>query len=325
MGEFEVIDGIKRQMGTPGRDVLVGIGDDCAVLAPESGPLLVTTDALVEGVHFPEGPENWTLLGFRSAAATLSDIAAMAGVPKWLVVTIASPTLDSTKVTQLYQGMTQACAPFRCVIVGGDTCRSPGPVMISVTGLGTPSPGVPRPLLRSGAQPGDLVAVTGTLGDSAAGLAVLQGRLAANPDAEQYLLHRFWRPSARVFEAAVLGRIAGIHAMMDISDGLGRDLSHVCVASGVGAVLDVTRIPLSRQLATLLPHHSATCRQWAVGGGEDYELLVTGTPTAIEAAASQLAAAGLAGLTVVGRTVAGAGVKDDQGNDLSTTGFEHVV
>ncbi len=325
MGEFEIIDRIRACVGPMPESVEVGIGDDCAVLNLGAGRLLVTTDALVEGVHFPDGIEDWGLLGYRCAAATLSDIASMAGIPRWLVITLASPHLDSGRVQELYAGMTQACLPWGCVIVGGDTCRSPGPIMVNVTGLGTLGPGVQRPLLRCNAKPGDWVAVTGTLGDAAAGLAVLQGRLKAAEKTQDWLVSRFWKPQARVSHGVELGRWPGIHAMMDISDGLGRDLSHICQDSGVGALLNTDTLPISEALRSLTQVQPAQVLDWVLAGGEDYELLVTGTPEAITSASKGLNELGLAPLTVVGHMVSGCGVRDLQGRDLSGCGFEHSV
>lgn len=323
MGEFETIAKLRQLLSAPASDVEIGVGDDCAVLRTGAGRLLVTTDALVEGVHFPAGWSDWHLLGFRCAAATLSDVASMGGVPRWLVVALACRELDDVRIEALYRGMMEACRPCQCTIVGGDTCGSPGPAMVTVTGMGVLAPGVERPLLRSGAKVGDVVAVTGCLGDAAAGLALLEGRLRVEGDEAEYLRQRFWKPAARVAEAGVLGRIEGVHAMMDISDGLGQDLGHICEESGVSAVVDRSRIPLSGVLASLHRSGGAPVMEWAVGGGEDYELLVTLSPEALAAASGLLRSVGLSSLTQVGRIEDGSGVRDEAGRSLSGLGFDH--
>jgi len=247
----------------------------------------------------------------------------MAGVPKWMVVALACSELDDVRIEALYRGMMEACAPWACRIVGGDTCGSPGPAMVSVTGMGVLAQGVERPLLRSGACVGDVVAVTGCLGDAGAGLALLQGSLElAGKDAE-YLLGRFWKPTARVAEGALLGRMPGIHSMMDISDGLGRDLGHICEESGVGAEVDLSLLPLSGPLTRLRDSGESRIQLWSAGGGEDYELLVTLSPVAFSAACESLKSAGLAALTQVGRIVEGVGVEDTDGRSLCAMGFDH--
>ncbi len=328
MKEFEIIGRLAelcgRSFGAEG-DGLVnqGIGDDCAVLWPGGGPLLVTTDVLVEGVHFPVGASNWADVGYRSVAATLSDLAAMGSVPQWLLVTLAMRGMEVAAVEALYEGMGQACLPHGCKIVGGDTSSSPGPTFINVVGMGRMAQAELMPLMRSGAREGDLVVVTGSLGDSAAGLAVLEGRLECGAEAGDYFLGRFWRPSARVEQGVALAGLGGVHAMMDLSDGLGRDLGHMCRASSVGAVVERGHLPRSEAMLELERRGERHAEGWIIGGGEDYELLMAMDPSAYSAATDLFARRGLGRLTAVGRFVSGSGVVDTQGNQLSALGYEH--
>ena len=257
--------------------VKTGIGDDTAVLSLTPGAvLLATTDLVVEDIHFRRSWASPRDIGWKAMAVNLSDIAAMGGRPRWALVGLAVP--DSTTiddVDRMYSGMREAAAPHGVTIVGGDCSSSPQPWAIDVTMLGEHQ-GTPR--LRSMAKIGDAVAVTGALGGSAAGLAILEaGQRGANI---QYAVRArtiaaHLNPEARVREGAWLGRHAAVHAMMDLSDGLTTDLGHICRASGAGARIMVDRIPIdpaTREVARALDRDALV---WASTGGEDFELLLT--------------------------------------------------
>jgi thiamine-monophosphate kinase len=233
----------------------------------------------------------------------LSDIAAMGGVPRWALVAAALPAAATVaEVDVFYSGLQGAAAPHGVVIVGGDTSASPDGWMINVTVLGEHS-GSPK--LRSTAAPGDVVAVTGTLGRSAAGLALLEMAGATPPGltdrAHEELTGAHLRPVARLSEGRWLAGQPGVHAMMDMSDGLVTDLGHICRESGVGAriMLDALPVaPAAREAASAL---AKDVLEWATGGGEDYELLFTCEPGVVDVLAAGLPRATGTAITVIGR------------------------
>jgi len=274
--EFRRIEAIRKLLHQPKHGVRVGIGDDCAVLDGPRRSLVLTTDALIEGVHFPPVKgKDLERLGFRSMAANVSDIASMGAKPLWFVVSLAAPdSFTDRGVLALYAGMERAAQRWGYDIVGGDTCRSPGPLYITITAIGA---ALPRgPLLRTGAREGDVVATTGTPGDSAACLALILKPIETCPptgprharatapegaagrelrerqilpvDEREYLARRFWEPDARVEEGLVLARSGACHACIDVSDGLGQDLGHLARAAGLRARIRLSDIPRSRAL-----------------------------------------------------------------------------
>jgi thiamine-monophosphate kinase len=243
--------------------------------------LLATTDLLLEDVHFRRRWAEPADIGWKSLAVNLSDIAAMGGRPRWALVALACPEgVLAEEIEAFYEGALALARRHDVAIVGGDTAASPAGWLVNVTLLGQAA--VPR--LRSTARPGDVVAVTGPLGRSGAGLAVLEReRAPAGVDAADLadVTAAHLRPHPRVREGEWLGTAGGVTAMMDLSDGLGIDLPRLVAASGVGARVDVGGIPLddaTRAVATALGVDPFT---WATGGGEDYELLVTCEPGAL--------------------------------------------
>jgi len=307
-----------------------GIGDDTAVLALGAGALLLaTTDLLIEDVHFRRAWASPYDIGWKAMAVNLSDIAAMGGWPRWALVGLAlPPSTEVEAVDAFYAGMREAAAPHGVVIVGGDTSASPQGWMINVTLLGEHT-GVPK--LRSTARLGDVVAVTGTLGRAAAGLALLETRTAPpgiSRGARDELTAAHLRPSARLAEGRWLGEQPGVHAMMDLSDGLTTDLGHICRESGLGARVMVDRLPVApaAQEAARALRHAAI--EWATGGGEDYELLFTCDPAAVTLLGTGLLAATGTGLSVIGtmETAAGGGVTyvNARGEPVAmATGYQH--
>ena len=232
LGELGLIRRLRESCGTLGTGIRTGIGDDTAVLdVARDAVLLATTDLIVEDVHFRRASATFHDIGWKALAVNLSDIAAMGGNPRWALVALALPASAETKdVDALYAGMRDAAAPYGVAIVGGDTSASPGGWMVSVTLLGEHT-GTPR--LRSMARPGDAVAVTGSLGRSAAGLTALEGdadagaRGAISPDALEEITRAHRTPQARVLEGRWLGEQPTVHALMDCSDGLDRPGPHL--------------------------------------------------------------------------------------------------
>jgi thiamine-monophosphate kinase len=301
LGELGMIHRIRHAMDDrPG--VETGIGDDAAVLSLTAGAvLLATTDLLIEDVHFRRAWSSPCDIGWKAMAVNLSDIAAMGGHPRWALVAVALPASTEVEAFDaLYAGMREAAAPHGVVIVGGDTSVSPNGWTINVTLLGEH---MGRPKLRSTAKPGDAVAVTGTLGRSAAGLALLEmaeakDRGLAGMLAELTGAHL--RPTPRLAEGRWLGAQPSVHAMMDCSDGLSTDLGHICRESGVGARIALDRLPLGPPLREAARALGKDPREWATSGGEDYELLLTCEPGAVESLAEGLRSATGTPLTVIG-------------------------
>lgn len=272
VGEFELIDRISSSFHTP-KGVL-GIGDDCAVIPQRQGvDTLVSTDMLVEGSHFLLDDVSPWQLGWKSAAVNISDIAAMGGRPTSTFLSIAIPeNLDAGWMEEFIRGYKALSDRFNVPLLGGDTTSSPGGLCINVTVVGEISSG--RSRLRSKARPGDLVCVTGTLGDSAAGLQLILRNVERDEDSK-WLIDRHYCPIPRVDEGLRLSAMEGVHAMMDISDGVGSDLRHILKASSVGAKIDIEAIPHSPQFLRVCSRNGWDVAGLSVGGGEDYELLFT--------------------------------------------------
>jgi thiamine-monophosphate kinase len=266
MDEFELIARYFDR-ASEDADVLIGIGDDGAVLRPAIGLDLVTVvDTLVEGVHYPaELPA--ADVGYRALAVNLSDLAAMGSRPRWMTLALSLREADPAWLSDYARGLFEAAQEFDVTLVGGDTTRAQQTVMsIQVTGEIEQG----RALTRSGARPGDEVFVTGSVGDAAAGLEILQGRLPAGLFADD-LVSRFSRPTARVAAGRQLAGRAS--AAIDLSDGLYTDLEKLAAASGVGAELDLDCLPVSDALRQSVAGDKAL--SLALAGGDDYELCFT--------------------------------------------------
>lgn len=281
--------------------VELGIGDDAALLNAGEYLAVVTTDLLVENTHFRMDLTEPYLLGWKSVAASLSDIAAMGAEPTCCFVSIGLPDVEVSLVESIYQGMQAVSARYSSVIAGGDTVSSACGIVINVTQLGRAERG--RAALRSGAGPGQAILVTNTLGDSRAGLELLLSRgLEGARRTSSYLVERHLKPEPRVREAAAAVRAGGVTAMMDISDGLSADLSRLCAASGVGARLTADALPVSAELASTAEILGADRVEMAAGGGEDYELLIVSEPGAADGIARAIEACG-SRASVIGETV----------------------
>ena len=316
--EFTLIAQYFSACGSIDSDTLLGVGDDCALLAPPMGEVLaVTTDTLLAGVHFPDkSPAR--KIAQRALAVNLSDMAAMGATPRWFQLALTLPDADQDWLSEFSVGLDAIAGEFNCALVGGDTTR--GPLTISITLLGS----VPanQALRRSGAQPGDVIYVSGTLGDGAGGLAVLEDRLVVSETDKAYFEGRFWQPRARVAEGL---RIRGFaSAAIDISDGLLADLGHITETSQVGAVLEIDKLPLSPALCRVSDAKQRL--NWALSGGDDYELCFTAPVNRAEQC-QQLIAEGSLHATAVGQIRAGQGVLcvDERGRPVETvaTGYQH--
>ncbi|MEX0754287.1 MAG: thiamine-phosphate kinase [Actinomycetota bacterium] len=311
--EDELLAAIARVLSGAGPEVIVGVGDDAAVLAPPAGEQVLTTDALVEGTHFELGRTSAHDLGAKAIAVNVSDVAAMGASPRAALCALTlSDAVDAAWVMELFGGMREACDEYALWLVGGNLARGTD-VSIVVTVTGEVAPG--RAVLRSGARVGDRLVVTGTLGASAAGLRI--ARTVRAPDPEQLELVRVHlRPTARLGEGALLAR-HGATAMLDVSDGLGLDLGRLCAASGVGARIDTRSVPVA----------DGATRAEAFAGGEDYELLATmPSDEAIDAANRDLQQGFGVALTRIGVIIEeGLIAVDDDGvpRPLEAEGWDH--
>lgn len=271
LGEFGLIEVIQEGIELP--DGVVGIGDDCAVMPQKSGvETIVSSDMLVEGSHFLLDEITPYGLGWKSAAVNISDIAAMGGRCVGSLLSFALPDgLSGEWMEEFLRGYKELSAKYSCPLLGGDTTSSPDRLSISVTVMGECATGCS--IKRSGAKVGDLICVTGPLGDSACGLRlIIEG---CERDGEAlWLIERHYLPVPRVEEGVAIAA-CGAHSMMDISDGIGSDLRHILRASGVGAEIDTEKIPLSAAMRAKCERYGWDPLQLAIGGGEDYELLFT--------------------------------------------------
>jgi thiamine-monophosphate kinase len=289
MSEFDLIHLIARRAGAARADVALGIGDDAAVLGLGSGERLVAcVDTLVAGVHFPAGTAPADL-GWKALAVNLSDLAAMGAEPRFALLALTLPADDADYVRDFASGFHGLARRHGVVLVGGDTTR--GPLSVTVTALGAVPDGAA--IRRAGATAGDVVYASGSLGDAAAGLAMVEGRLAGLPaETARALRRRLDRPEPRVALGLALRGLAS--AMIDVSDGLLADLGHVLAASRVGARIVRDRVPVSAALRRAVPDADARAG-FACAGGDDYEL-VFAAPRA--RAAEVFAAAERAGVPV---------------------------
>jgi thiamine-monophosphate kinase len=297
MDEFELIARYFSRLGAARSDVVLGIGDDAALLSvPEGAELVAAVDTIVAGRHFPEQSDARSV-GHRALAVNLSDLAAMGATPAWATLALTLPAADPEWLEGFVTGFSELAAAHAVALVGGDTTA--GPLTVSVQIMGH----LPRgsALRRSGARAGDLLAVTGTLGDAGAGLALATHAL-ATPDlrAAQELRTRFEYPTPRV-EFGLAARDVAT-AAMDLSDGLAGDLPKLAAASSLAAHVEIERLPLSFALQSVVDAPKA--REWALGAGDDYELLLAVPPDRFPGLAARAAQLNLR-LTAIGELCRG--------------------
>ncbi len=325
LGEFGLIEKIARIAGAGCSDVIAGIGDDAAVLRIGANKcLLITTDTLIEGIHFRWSFTTPFLLGKKCVAVNLSDIAAMGGTPLCFVVSLAIPPHTAyTIIRHLYQGMVAGARAFGVSLVGGDTASCPQRLGISITMLGMARRD--RVIYRHGAQPGDGIYVTGFIGDAALGLALLKrGKTAAR---FRPLLEKHSNPTPRLPEGNTIARMHLASSMIDISDGLLGDLRHIITQSRAGARIWLNRLPLSSGYQRHWREGARERYRYALCGGEDYELLFTVPPERRQRLTALQRRCGLP-ITCIGEITANTGmlqVLDQQNRERSypQEGFTH--
>lgn len=319
MNEFELIKQYFNQRPATGAGVVLGIGDDCALLQPPAGEqLAVSIDTIVADVHFPAEADA-ALVGERALRVALSDLAAMGAKPLWFTLALTMPETSPAWLKGFSSGLMNAAGLYRCALIGGDTTR--GPLAVTVQVHGSLMPG--RALRRDGAKVGDLVFVTGTLGDAAAALAVIKKELEVGGAASAYFLDRFYRPRPQIKTGQQLVGVAS--AAIDVSDGLLADLGHICTASGIGADVDVDKLPLSSALAAKASLDQ--CHAWALAGGDDYQLCFT-VPPLKSAQIQGWIANGSLDATCIGKVTKTAGVRcwrQGQRYTPAVEGYQHFA
>lgn len=270
-GEDQFIEHLTKLF--PSEDSIIGIGDDSAVIPGENGKAwLITTDALVEGVHFLKDQVAKDL-GYKAVAVNVSDIAAMGGEPKYAFLSIALPkTADCVWVQLIIDGVKEACEKWNILLLGGDTIGSKRDVFLSVTLIGSVIHDKIK--YRDGAQPGDVICVSGYLGDSGGGLKALQEEITKTREV-QYLIQSHFHPEPFPKQGTWLAAHDEVHAMMDISDGLDCDLRRLIKKSKTGAEIETNLIPISASLSSVSIQENWDALQLALVGGEDYCLLLT--------------------------------------------------
>ncbi|NOX81267.1 MAG: thiamine-phosphate kinase [Deltaproteobacteria bacterium] len=281
MKERELIDIIARLAGEQRPGLLRGIGDDCAVIEGRPGLVqLVTMDTLVESVHFDPDWHPPEKLGRKAVAVNVSDVAAMGGTPSFVLLSLGLPAgFDDQWVDRFLRGFTGSCREYGCLLIGGDTVRSPDRIVITVTVIGEAA--ADQVVYRSRARPGDTIWVSGSLGRAAAGLELCRAGASQSSDPLlESLVEAHLDPRARTVAGRLLAASGLVHAMIDLSDGLATDLAHLCEESRAGAVVEAEKLPAGPALyrASRLLHLDPV--RLMVSGGEDYELLFTAGPAA---------------------------------------------
>ena len=326
IGETGLIKLLSERIKNKNDNIIKGIGDDTAVIRIDPSLfLLATTDMLVEGEHFLLKSITGEALGYKALAVNLSDIAAMGGRAKHALVAIGLPAdLEVEYILEIYRGMQSLADEFAVSIVGGDTVSSPAGLVINVTVLGVVEP--TRVLLRSGAKPGDLILVTGSLGHSRAGLELVKDNyIELSAEERQEALSRHYYPWPRLREIDLLVQAGKINSLNDISDGLAKDLEEITVASGVGAVIEANKVPvngLTKKIALQKGHNPL---DYVFYGGEDFELVLTAEPNTARELLAQAARENIE-LHVIGKIIEEAGLflqQEGSSPSLIAGGWDH--
>ncbi len=330
LGEFGLIDLLAemayraQDKRTPaGQQLIIGIGDDAAAWRGDDSIQLVTVDSFIQDVHFSLDITPWREVGWKALAVNLSDIAAMGGMPRYAVVSLALPgDTEVDDITVLYQGMIELAQKSGVAIIGGDTSSAPQ-VAINITVLGSIQSQHENVLTRTGARAGDRIAVTGYLGAASAGWEMLNKKLQFDAETTIHLKKAFLHPYPRIAEGQLLLE-QGIKAAIDISDGLVSDLNHICQASQFSARIDVDGVPIHPDVRI---NFGDRALELALSGGEDYELLFTGSAEVIDG----IRKIATCPITVIGEMVADkestVALVDRQGNPfkLRKGGWEHFT
>lgn len=325
IGELGLIQRIKEGLPLPPEQVILGIGDDAAALRHPPGSLvIITSDMFLEGIHFDRALSTKFQIGFKALSVNISDIAAMGGSPTAALISIGLPANISVKdVNSIFEGIEESAKEYGVSIIGGDTCRSRSGIILSITVLGN----VEEDLMvrRSGAKLGDAIFVTGTLGDSTMGLELLKTRLQTPDPRLQTLIERHLLPRPRVKEGEIIAKNRWATSMIDISDGLASDLCHICDESGIGAEINLEKIPISMELRKIANKLKKDPISYALTGGEDYELLFTVPEDKIEEVIkARIGERHLA--TMIGNVIKDDRVlidKDGRRHTLFPTGYNH--
>jgi len=319
-GEFGLIEMISKLIGTPGKDkIILGIGDDATAWKNDAGIELATIDTLVQNVHFTLDTITYAELGWKSLAVNVSDIAAMGGVPLYALISLGLPgNTEVDDIKRLYEGMIELANLYDVTIAGGDVVKAPQlTITVSLTGKAIGD----TILTRSAAKPGEMIAVTGNLGTSAAGLKMLINKLKFDDETTSLLRKAHQQPQPRVAEGQALVK-NGVKAAIDLSDGLISDLGHICAMSGVGACLNVDALPIHPTVRNVFRNEAI---ELALSGGEDYELLFTAKPDIIDKVQNLTTTP----VTVIGGIISGHDGKvvliDSKGNaiNLKKEGWDH--
>ncbi len=324
--ETALIEALGRKFGPPPPGVVLGIGDDCAALSLDGADyLLWTVDTLVEGVHFDLSYQTLAQLGWKTLAVNLSDIAAMGGEPGPALLSLGwPPERDPAWALELANGLARAAQEYGAAIIGGDTVASPGRLSVTITLTGTVP--VAQMLRRTGAQEGELIMVTGELGEAAAGLAALKQPSELDQELQAALAAAHLAPRPQLTAGRLLAQEGLASAAIDLSDGVASDLYHLCRASGVGAVVPAAAVPISPRVLAAAPYLQADPLKLALMGGEDYHLLFTSPPEKAVRLARVFAGADLPPPLLLGEIVAGDRVSlvTSTGEvDISGAGFDH--
>ena len=310
MNEFELIRRISGDLPQTPPEVLVPIGDDCAVLRLGSQTWVAAADMLVFGHHF-EGWAEPEDVGYKAVAVNVSDVAAMGGIPRFILA--SGGAADPETTLRCMEGVLAACTAFGVYPIGGDTTRADA-LTIDVAILGEIET---SPVLRSGARAGDLLAVTGELGASAAGFLALE----AGRSAVERLVRRHLRPEPRVEAGRAAARL-GVRAMIDLSDGLASDVRHICEKSGTGCRVDLGRLPLATDTREFLLSLDRDPELLAATGGEDYELLISAPEGVMDALAREVETP----ITVIGEVTDGDVIFERGGEPVEgVSGWDHFV
>ncbi|MGG4489998.1 thiamine-phosphate kinase [Metabacillus idriensis] len=320
--EFHFIDKI-RQSKNRQPELIEGIGDDAALYQAKADHLeIVCADTMTEGVHFLKGASSPKDIGYKAVAVNISDVAAMGGIPKYYLVTIAVPkTWSEEELVELYAGMDEIAAIYRMDLIGGDTVSTSDKLVITVTVIGEVQKGKQR--LRKDARPGDAIFVTGTIGDSAAGLHILLGNVSVHGENDsEFLVNRHKRPVPQVKAGQLMSSAERI-SLNDISDGLASELNEICEASCVKMVIEKDLVPLSDSLRSL---HSEQLDEWILYGGEDFELVGTVPLAAFDLLQMKCSEEGIS-LTRIGHVEAGSSevllLHNGKKTKLKKSGYNH--
>jgi thiamine-monophosphate kinase len=330
LGEFGLIDllakmadSTRNNQKASWQQLIIGIGDDAAAWRSDASTQLATIDSFIQDIHFSLGTTSWEDLGWKAIAVNLSDIAAMGGIPRYALVSLALPGhTEVADVITLYKGMIELAQRFEVAIIGGDTSSAPL-VTINITILGSAKGQDKGILTRSAAKPGDKVAVTGELGAAAAGVRMLNRKLQFNPEATACFKKASLCPYPRIAEGQLLVE-QEVKTAIDISDGLIKDLSHICQSSQVGARIEIDRVPIQPEVRA---NFGDSALELALSGGEDYELLFTASAEVID----KVKKAASCPVTIIGEIIADKTgeitLVDKKGEpfNLGKTGWEHFA